>query len=89
LATVDNQEFRRQLSPENYWDHARAPVSIHVGTADQVTPPKWAQAIRDGLQRAAKPVEYFEYEGQGHSFRGAAESELEMRVQDFFDRYLK
>jgi dipeptidyl aminopeptidase/acylaminoacyl peptidase len=89
LLALDDPQYRAAVSPRNYLDRTAAPVSIHVGTADTVTPKEWARAIRDGLVRAGKTVEYFDYLGEGHALRGEARTEFLARVLDFFDRNLK
>jgi dipeptidyl-peptidase-4 len=89
VAGLEDPAYRAALSPINYLDRTRAPVSIHVGTDDPVTPKEWARAIRDGLRRAGKPVEYFEYPGEGHAIRGTGKEEFYARVLDFFDENLK
>jgi dipeptidyl aminopeptidase/acylaminoacyl peptidase len=82
-------EFIDQVSPINYFRYVTAPVSIHQGSADTTTPPRWAQAIRDRLLEEQKRVEYFEYRGQGHAFAGQSWELFNQRVVQFFDRYLK
>lgn len=77
------------MSPINYFQYVMAPVSIHQGSADTTTPPRWAQAIRDRLLEEKKTVEYFEYRGQGHAFAGQGWDLFNQRVVQFFDRYLK
>lgn len=89
ITALDDANFRADISPIYFLNQTRAPVSIHVGTADKVTPKEWSRAIRDGLKRANKEVEYFEYQGQGHSFNENARPEFYARVFDFFERNLK
>ena len=84
-----NGGFLRRASPINYYDFVTAPVQIHQGTADDVTPPRWAEAIRDALTAADKQVEYYAYEGQGHAFQGESWTLFMERTTRFFDRYLK
>jgi dipeptidyl aminopeptidase/acylaminoacyl peptidase len=84
-----DQEFLQLTSPINYFEWVVAPVQIHQGTADQTTPPSWAEAIRDALQSAGKEVEYFNYAGAGHAFQGENWDLFMQRVTDFFDRTLK
>jgi dipeptidyl aminopeptidase/acylaminoacyl peptidase len=81
--------FLYLTSPANFFELVSAPVQIHQGAADRTTPPKWAEAIRDGLQAAAKPVEYFSYAGQGHAFEGESWDLFMQRITDFFDLTLK
>jgi dienelactone hydrolase len=84
-----DREFLQLTSPINYFELVVAPVQIHQGTADQTTPPSWAEAIRDALQAAGKEVEYFSYAGAGHAFEGESWDLFMGRVTDFFDRTLK
>jgi dipeptidyl aminopeptidase/acylaminoacyl peptidase len=83
-----NLAFLRLTSPINYFDLVIAPVQIHQGTADAVTPPRWAQAIERALATAGKDVEYYAYEGQGHSFQGESWTLFMERVTEFFDQHL-
>ena len=89
LQAARDPAFLRQTSPIYFFDLVTAPVQIHQGAADSVTPPRWAQAIRDALIEADKEVEYFEYEGQGHAFQGSNWDLFMERVTRFFDRHLK
>lgn len=84
-----NQAFLKWTSPIYYFDFVTAPVQIHQGAADTVTPPRWAEAIRGALAAAGKEVEYYTYEGQGHAFQGESWTLFMERVTVFFDRYLK
>ena len=86
---VRDRKYLQQTSPINYLDFVTAPVQIHQGTADDVTPPRWAEAIRDALESAGKDVEYYAYEGQGHALHGQSWTLFMERVTDFFDRHLK
>lgn len=83
-----DDEFLRLVSPIHYVDLVAAPVQIHQGTADTVTPPEWAGAIRDALQRAGKEVEFFSYEGDGHALRDSSWLQMMERVAAFFGRSL-
>lgn len=89
VAALDDPAYRASLSPIHYLDRTRAPVSMHVGTDDPVTPKEWARAIRDGLRRAGKTVEYFEYPGEGHAIQGTGKDQFYVRVRDFFNKNLK
>jgi dipeptidyl aminopeptidase/acylaminoacyl peptidase len=84
-----NRAFLRRTSPINYFDFVRAPVQIHQGTADEVTPPRWALAIERALATAGKEVEYYAYDGQGHAFQGESWTFFMERVTQFFDDRLK
>ena len=81
-------DLYERLSPLNYLDHVSAVVQIHWGTADGTVPYKWPGDLLDGLKAASKQVEYFEYEGQPHSFQGAGNQLYLQRIAEFFEQYL-
>jgi uncharacterized protein len=73
-----------RLSPLNYLDGVSAQVQIHWGTADEIVPYKWPGDLLAGLQAAGKPVEYFEYPGEPHSFTPAGNAVYLERMVAFF-----
>ncbi len=77
-----------RLSPLSYAAYVSAPVQIHWGTADEIVPRRWPQDLRSALEAADKPVEWFEYEGQPHSFQGAGNALYLERMVEFFRREL-
>jgi uncharacterized protein len=82
-------DLYERLSPLPYLKYVTAPVQIHWGTADETVPYKWPGDLLDGLKAADKQVEYFEYEGQPHSFTGAANQQYLQRIADFFSQHLQ
>lgn len=89
LQAVNDPAFLRKTSALYYFDRLTAPVQIHQGTADTVTPPRWAQATFNALTEAQKEVTYLSYEGQGHAFQDQHWTLFMERVTLFFDQYLK
>lgn len=83
-AHATDPALRHDLSPIYFMSQVTAPVSIHVGSADDIAPPAWAQRIRDELKKANKPVEYFEYPNQTHSISGDLLKVMDSRVLQFF-----
>lgn len=81
-------ELYQRLSPLPYLDSVTAPVQIHWGTADETVPRNWPGDLLAGLQAAGKPVEYFEYAGQPHSFRGEANQLYLARIAEFYGQAL-
>lgn len=81
-------DLYERLSPLPYLNYVSAAVEIHWGTADQTVPYKWPGDLLDGLRAAGKQVEYFEYEGQPHSFQGAGNQLYLERIAEFFGRHL-
>lgn len=53
-----------------------------------ITPPRWAWAIRDALEAAGKEVEYFSHPDQGHALRGESWRLFWERVAAFLDQTL-
>jgi dipeptidyl aminopeptidase/acylaminoacyl peptidase len=84
-----DRAFLARTSPINHFDLASAPVQIHVGESDSVTPPRWAEAIRDALLAEGVEIEYYTYPGQGHAFHGASWDLFMERVVRFYDQHLK
>jgi dienelactone hydrolase len=78
-----------RLSALNYVNDIAAPISIHHGALDNQVPPAWSLDLAQRLNDAGKPVEYFEYEGAGHSLSGEAWLTFMQRVTAFFDQYVK
>ena len=82
-------ELYERMSPLNYLSNVGAAVQIHWGTADGTVPYKWPGDLLDGLRAAGKQVEYFEYEGQPHSFQGTANQLYLRRIAEFFALHLQ
>jgi uncharacterized protein len=81
-------DLYERLSPLNYLEYVSAPVQIHWGSLDETVPYKWPGDLLDGLRAAGKDVEYFEYEGQPHSFTGASNQLYLRRIAEFFGQEL-
>jgi uncharacterized protein len=77
-------DLYQRLSPLNYLQYVNAPVQIHWGTADETVPFKWPGDLLAGLQAAGKPVEYFEYHGEPHSFTPNGNALYLPRMAEFF-----
>jgi dipeptidyl aminopeptidase/acylaminoacyl peptidase len=81
-------DLYQRLSPLPSLHYVQAPVQIHWGDADETVPYKWPGDLLAGLQAAGKPVEYFEYAGQPHSFRGEANQLYLQRIGEFYAQHL-
>jgi dienelactone hydrolase len=75
------------LSPIKYLN-AAPPMSIHHGEADEAIPIKYSDKLYKKMQEADRPVEYFTYPGQPHTFQGEGWELAMERVVAFFDKYL-
>lgn len=60
-----------ERSPITHSSSITAPVLLLQGSDDKVVPPSQALAMRDQLIANGVPVEYIEFPGEGHGFRGA------------------
>jgi dipeptidyl aminopeptidase/acylaminoacyl peptidase len=85
---AQNPETYRQMSPLTFFPDITAPVIIHVGLNDTITPPEWSEKIYKGLQTLRKPSEYYTYPGQGHSLNGDAFNSAMNRTLGFFNKAL-
>ena len=89
LQSVNDENLFAALSPKNFYARVTAPVSIHSGAADEVTPSEWAEAIYRGLKQANKSAEFFKYPGEGHIITGAQQQLLDTRILSFLNHALK
>jgi uncharacterized protein len=77
-----------RLSPIHYLERVKAAVSIHHSVIDPTVPYVWSEQLYQRLQVLKKPVEFFSYPDQPHTF--VSGNALFMpRVQAFYDKYLK
>jgi dipeptidyl aminopeptidase/acylaminoacyl peptidase len=86
LAVPD--EVVARLAPIEALDHITAAVSLHHGEADTVVPPEWTADLYQRLNALDKPVEYFSYPGQPHTFVGDAHALLLERAIAFLRQHL-
>jgi|SRR3989344_371539 len=84
-----NPEFWNSISPINFVADISGPVQLHHGTGDESVPWEFSRSLKNALETAGKPVEYFTYEGADHNLSGAAFSQAMRRSVEFFDRVLK
>ncbi|MFZ5917681.1 MAG: alpha/beta hydrolase family protein [Chloroflexota bacterium] len=72
----------------NYLETA-PPMSIHHGQADDDVPIRFSEKLYEKMRQARRPVEFFTYPGQPHTFQAEAWELAMERVVAFFDQYLK
>lgn len=84
------EEALRRISPLYYLQDIATPIQIHHGGADATVPPEWSRELYERLRALGKPVEWFEYPGQPHTFPAgsAAEQQLLERAITFFRTHL-
>lgn len=83
-------EALRRISPVFYLQDITTPVQIHHGAADATVPPEWSRELYERLRALGKPVEWFEYPGQPHTFPAGSTAErlLLQRAIAFFQKHL-
>jgi uncharacterized protein len=88
-AAAADPEFLRLIAPIYHLDAIRAPVQIHIGTADGAalveTPPEWSQKLHTALLAAGANAELFTYPGAGHTFTGSPWREMMSRALEFYE----
>jgi dienelactone hydrolase len=89
VAPAEGPDLYQRLSPLPYLEYVQAPVLIHQGTADETVPLKWPDDLRAGLEAAGKDVRMELYEGQPHSFQGAANQLYLERTAEFFRQHVR
>ena len=82
----DNADAYKRMSPLTYFADITAPVIIHSGDKDNVTPPAWSLKLFNALQGAKKTTEFYTYSGEGHSLNGAAFDSAMTRTLAFFNK---
>lgn len=85
---VNDPMMMQAIAPLYHFEYITAPVQIHIGTADDVTPPEWSAKMVDELQLLEKKVEIYHYAGQGHFLSGQHWFTFMERSVVFFDRVL-
>jgi dienelactone hydrolase len=75
------------ISPINFLERIRAPISIHHSQADQVVPSEWSDSLCQQLKELNHPVECHVYQDLPHTFQGAGEAVFIERTIDFFARH--
>ena len=87
-AALLNSDMMQQIAPYYHLSLINAPIQVHIGTVDDVTPPAWSVKLQQGLLEAGKYVEFYSYEGQGHLFVGEGWLLFMERVLAFYDEQL-
>ncbi len=70
----------------HFADQITAPLLLLQGSEDKIVPPQQSLAIRDALQARGVPVEYVEFEGEGHGFRRAENLQCSLDTEEAFYR---
>ena len=84
-----NEALYRSRSALSHADRIKTPLILFQGADDRVVPKEQSITIAEALRAKGQPVEYREFEGEGHGFRRADTiiSSLELEL-DFYQRLL-
>ncbi|MGH8985008.1 MAG: prolyl oligopeptidase family serine peptidase [Acidimicrobiia bacterium] len=79
----------RERSPVTHAAAMSAPVLVLQGVADKVVPPAQARVMVDAMRDGGAPVEYHEYEGEGHGWSHAdTVADALERIDGFLTRWV-
>lgn len=67
LAAFEDSYDVLQYSVDQYWDWIEMPMELHQGTADQLVPKAWSDALAKTLKDRGKAVTYYTYPGADHN----------------------
>ncbi|MBI4100298.1 alpha/beta fold hydrolase [Candidatus Microgenomates bacterium] len=84
-----NPDFWNSISPIHFVSEISGPVQLHHGTIDESVPIEFSQGLKEALEKAGKPVEFYTYEGADHNLSGTAFNLAAQRSLEFFNKHLK
>lgn len=68
----DRIDLYRERSPLSVVDRIEGALVVLQGTDDPIVPPHHSTAVVEAMRSRGMPVEYHEFPGEGHGFRGPA-----------------
>jgi len=79
----------KSMSPVNYAEKIKIPLLLAHGEDDKRAPYEHAERLRDALDKANKPYEWFVMDKEGHGFYNPKNQKAYMRkVVGFLDKHL-
>ena len=84
----DSPDFWRAASPKGYFDRITEPLQVHHGEQDDTCPIAWSEDIVETMEKEGKEVEFFRYNGEGHTFYNQFQRAMG-RTERFFARNLR
>lgn len=79
----------KMISPVDFLNEIRVPLSIHHGANDEVVPVQWSQDLCVTLKQMGKQEQCFIYPQQPHTFQNDGDRLFIKRTIDFFRSSLK
>jgi len=84
-----NEQALKGMSPVNYVNKIQAPLLLAHGEDDERAPFEHAENLREALDKADKPYEWFAVDKEGHGFYNPDNQKAYMnKVVDFLDENL-
>jgi len=83
-----NPGFWAAISPNSFLADLSGPLQLHHGTADHTVPILFSETLKQELEAAGQPVEYYTYEGDDHNLSRSLTLALERSVA-FFDQHVE
>ena len=77
-----------KFSIDEYFDHIRAPIQLHQGTADDAVPVEWSNLLSKRLLDLNIDLDYFTYSGSDHNLSPAWDTVVSRDIE-FFKKNLK
>ncbi|HMN27028.1 MAG TPA: alpha/beta fold hydrolase [Caldilineaceae bacterium] len=84
----ENPAFWASISANSYLADLSGPLQLHQGTNDEDVNPEFSATLKQQLDAAGQPSEYYVYEGDNHNLSINFNTAMQ-RSLEFFDRYLK
>ncbi|WOH39074.1 S9 family peptidase [Thalassotalea fonticola] len=84
-----DQQQLKSMSPVNYVDRIDVPLLLAHGKEDERAPLEHAERLREALDKANKPYEWFILDKEGHGFFNPENQKAYMKkVVSFLDKHL-
>ncbi len=78
-----NRAFWKQLDPYFYLQDITAPLELQHGTNDQSVPVELSIRLKEAMEQAQKPVQYYEYKGDDHNISKNVETAFQRTITFF------
>ena len=84
-----DKKMHRSMSPVNYAEKIKIPLLLAHGKDDERAPFEHAERLKEALDKANKPYEWFVVDKEGHGFYNPENQKAYMKkVVEFLDKHL-
>jgi uncharacterized protein len=84
----ENPEFWASISANSFLADVSGPIQIHHGTLDEDVPVEFSAMLKEQLDAANQPAEYYVYAGDNHNLSVNFNTAMARSIE-YFDRFLK